>query len=130
MAEGLTYTVYDAEKMAQADIYGAVLCELGEKYPEIVALSSDLAKSTRIGRFQDKFPNRFFNAGIAEQNMFGMAAGMAKAGLIPVFSTMAIFATMRAGEQLRTDICYQKLNCKIIATHSGTSFGPAGSTHH
>ena len=130
MSEGLTWTVYDADTMTQSEIYGEVLCKLGEENPKIVGLSADMAKSTKIGKFGDKFPDRFFNAGIAEQNMFGMAAGLAKAGLIPFVSTMAAFTAMRACEQVRTDICYQNLDCKIIATHGGTSFGPAGSTHH
>ena len=130
MAEGLTWTVYDANTMTQADIYGEVLCFLGDRNPKIVGLSADLAKSTKIATFAERFPDRFFNAGIAEQNMFGMAAGMAKAGLIPFVSTMAVFATMRAAEQVRTDICYQNLDVKIIATHAGISFGQAGSTHH
>ena len=130
MAEGLTWTVYDANTMTQADIYGEVLCFLGDRNPKIVGLSADLAKSTKIATFAERFPERFFNAGIAEQNMFGMAAGMAKAGLIPFVSTMAVFATMRAAEQVRTDICYQNLDVKIIATHAGISFGQAGSTHH
>ncbi len=107
-----------------------MLCDLGEKHPKIVGLSADLAKSTKIGMFGDKFPDRFFNVGIAEQNMFGIAAGLAKSGLLPFVSTMAAFATMRAGEQVRTDICYQNLDVKIIATHAGTSFGAAGTTHH
>ncbi|MBI9085215.1 MAG: transketolase family protein [Desulfobacterales bacterium] len=130
MSEGLTWTVYDADTMTQAEIYGEVLCRLGEEYPNIVGLSADLAKSTKIGKFGDKFPERFFNVGIAEQNLFGMAAGMAKSGLIPFVSTMAVFAAMRACEQVRTDICYQNLDCKIIATHAGSSFGQAGTTHH
>ena len=130
MTEGLTYTVYDADTMTQAEIYGEVLCKMGEENPKIVGLSADLAKSTKIGKFQKKFPNRFFNVGIAEQNMFGVAAGLAKAGLIPYVSTMAAFTALRGVEQVRTDICYQNLNCKIIATHAGTSFGSAGSTHH
>ena len=130
MSGGLTWTVYDADSMTQREIYGKVLCELGEKHPEIVGLSADLAKSTKIGAFGDKFPDRFFNVGIAEQNLFGVAAGMAKAGLIPFVSTFSAFASMRAGEFVRTDICYQNLNCKIIATHGGTSFGTAGTTHH
>ncbi len=130
MTEGLTYTVYDADTMTQAEIYGEVLCKLGEENPKIVGLSADLAKSTKIGKFQQKFPDRFFNVGIAEQNMFGVAAGLAKAGLIPYVSTMAAFTALRGVEQVRTDICYQNLNCKIIATHAGTSFGSAGSTHH
>lgn len=127
---GTTWTVYDANAMTQAEIYGHVLCELGAQYPEIVGLTADLAKSTKIGIFGDQFPERFFNVGIAEQNLFGMAAGMAKAGLLPFVSTMAAFASMRACEQVRTDICYQNLNCKIIATHGGISFGTAGSTHN
>lgn len=127
---GTTWTVYDANTMTQAEIYGTVLCELGEKYPEIVGLSADLAKSTKIGLFGAKFPDRFFNVGIAEQNMFGMAAGLAKSGLLPFVSTMAAFTAMRGLEQVRTDICYQNLNVKIIATHGGVSFGAAGTTHH
>lgn len=130
MTEGITWTVYDADTMTQAEIYGEVLCRLGEENENIVGLSADLAKSTKIGKFGDKFPDRFFNVGIAEQNMFGMAAGLAKAGLTPFVSTMAVFTSMRALEQVRTDICYQNLNCKIIATHGGTSFGQAGTTHH
>lgn len=127
---GLTWTVYDADKMTQAETYGAVLCELGKSHPEIVGLSADLAKSTKIGMFGKQFPDRFFNLGIAEQNMFGVAAGLAKAGLTPFVSTFSSFASMRAGEFLRTDVCYQNLNVKVIATHGGTSFGSAGSTHH
>lgn len=127
---GLTFTMLDATNLSTTEFYGKVLCELGEKYPEIVGLSADLAKSTKIGMFGDKFPNRFFNTGIAEQNMFGIAAGMAKAGLVPFVSTFAIFASMRALDQVHTDICYQNANVKIIATHAGLSFGQAGSTHH
>ena len=130
LTEGMTWTVYDADGLTQREIYGHVLCDLAAHVPEIVGLSADLAKSTKIGAMGDKFPDRFFNVGIAEQNLFGVAAGLAKAGLIPFVSTFSVFATMRAGEFLRTDICYQNLNCKIIATHAGTSFGPAGTTHH
>lgn len=130
MTEGLTWTVYDADTMTQAEIYGEILCKLGEENPKIVGLSADLAKSTKIGKFGEKFPERFFNAGIAEQNMFGMAAGLAQSGLIPFVSTFAAFTAMRSLEQVRTDICYQNLNCNIIATHGGTSFGQAGTTHH
>jgi transketolase len=130
MSEGLTWNVYDSDKLSQREIYGLVLCELGERHPEIVGLSADLAKSTKIGTFGDRFPERFFNFGIAEQNMFAVGAGLARSGLVPFLSTFSAFASMRACEFLRTDICYQNLNCKIIATHGGTSFGPAGSTHH
>ena len=127
---GTTWTVYDANKMTQAEIYGRVLCELGETHPAIVGLTADLANSTKIGLFGEKYPDRFFNVGIAEQNLFGVAAGLAKSGLLPFVSTMAAFVSMRACEQVRTDICYQNLNCKIIATHGGISFGTAGSTHN
>ncbi len=127
---GTTWTVYDANTMTQAEIYGSVLCDLGDKHSNIVGLSADLAKSTKIGLFGDKFPDRFFNVGIAEQNMFGIAAGLAKSGLLPFVSTMAAFTAMRGLEQVRTDICYQRLNVKIIATHGGVSFGAAGTTHH
>jgi transketolase len=127
---GLTYTMLDATNLSMTELYGNVLCDLGEKHPEIVGLSADLAKSTKIGIFAEKFPERFFNLGIAEQNMFGIAAGMAKAGLVPFVSTFAIFASMRALDQVHTDICYQNLNVKIIATHAGLSFGQGGSPHN
>lgn len=127
---GLTYTVIDAAKLSTSEYYGKTLCELGAKHPEIVALSADLAKSTKIGLFGEEFPERFFNVGIAEQNMFGIAAGMAKCGLVPYVSTFAIFTSMRALDQVHTDICYQNVNVKMIATHAGLSFGQAGTTHH
>ncbi len=130
MSEGLTWTVRDADKLTQAEIYGEVLSQLGEQNPKIVGLSADLAQSTKIGTFAERFPDRFFNVGIAEQNLFGMAAGLALSGLIPFASTFAVFTSMRAAEQVRTDICYQNLNVKIIATHAGVSFGQAGTTHH
>ncbi|NDI34978.1 transketolase family protein [Chengkuizengella sediminis] len=126
---GLTYTMQDTVSLSTSEVYGNVLCELGEKHPEIVGLTADLAKSTKIGFFQEKFPNRFFNVGIAEQNMFSIAAGLAKSGLVPFVSTFAIFTSMRALDQVHTDICYQNLNVKMIATHAGLSFGQAGTTH-
>ncbi len=130
MAGGLTYTALDSTSLSTAEIYGQALVELGEAHPEVVALTADLAKSTKIGEFQKKFPDRFFNVGIAEQNMFGVAAGMARAGLVPFLSTFSQFASFRSADQLHTDLCYQNVNAKVIATHSGTSFGQAGSTHH
>lgn len=126
---GLTYTMLDGTDLATAEVYGRTLVELAHQHPEIVGFSGDLAKSTKIGLLATEFPDRFFNVGIAEQNMFGMAAGMAKCGFVPFVSTFAAFATMRALEQLRTDICYGNANVKVIATHSGLSFGTAGSTH-
>jgi transketolase len=116
--------------MSAREIYGRVLAEMSKTDNRIVGLSADLAKSTAIAFFEKEQPDRFFNVGIAEQNLMGVAAGMAKMGLIPFASTFAAFASMRAAEQVRTDICYQNLPVKIIATHSGISFGAAGTTHH
>jgi len=130
MAEGMTWSVTDGDKLTQAEVYGEVLSQLGDRYPEIVALTADLATSTKIGRFGRKYPERFINVGIAENSMFGIAAGLALAGLKPVVSTFAAFSSLRSAEQVRTDICYQNLNVKIISTHAGISFGQAGSTHH
>ena len=127
---GLTYTMIETTNLSTAELYGKVLCDMGEKYQDIVGLSADLAKSTKIGMFAEKFPKRFFNMGIAEQNMFGVAAGMAKGGLVPFVSTFAVFTSMRGLDQVHTDICYQNLNVKMIATHAGLSFGQAGTTHH
>ena len=129
-AQGLTWTVEDADQMTQAEIYGAVITQMGQKDRRLVALTADLARSTKIGKFEEKIPERFFNFGIAEANMFAVASGLADAGLIPIVSTFAVFSSLRAAEFVRTDICYQKRNVKIIATHSGTSFGQAGTTHH
>lgn len=130
MAGGLSFTAVESTKLATAEIYGKTLCELGAEHPEVVALTADLSGSTKIGDFRAKYPDRFFNVGIAEQNLFGVAAGMAKSGLVPFASTFSVFASLRALDQVHTDICYQNVPVKIIGTHSGTSFGQAGSTHH
>ncbi|MDR0784365.1 MAG: transketolase family protein [Treponema sp.] len=127
---GTTWNCYDSATMTAREIYGRTLAEMGKANDRIVALTADLAKTTAIVHFANAFPERFFNVGIAEQNMFGIAAGLAKTGLIPFASTMAVFACLRAGEQVRTDIAYQNLPVKIIATHAGVSFGHAGTTHH
>ncbi len=127
---GMNYTAAESTKMATSEIFGKTLADLGREHPEVVALTADLAKSTKIGEFLKVAPERFFNVGIAEQNLYGIAAGMARAGLVPFASSFSVFASMRATDQLHTDICYQNLNVKIIGTHGGTSFGQAGSTHH
>jgi len=127
---GTNWNAYDAATMAAREIYGRTLAELGEHNDKIVGLTADLEKTTAFIHFAEAFPDRFFNVGIAEQNMIGIAAGLAKAGLIPFASTMAVFASLRACEQVRTDVAYQNLPVKIIATHSGISFGHAGTTHH
>lgn len=127
---GLTYTMLDATNLSTTELYGKALCELAEEHANVVGLTADLGKSTKIGVLGEKFPERLFNAGIAEQNMFGMAAGMAAVGLVPYASSFAVFTSMRALDQVHTDICYQNLNVKMIATHAGLSFGQAGTTHH
>ncbi|MBR1747978.1 MAG: transketolase family protein [Clostridia bacterium] len=110
--------------------FGKELCVLGETNDKIVGLAADLAGSTKVNLFGAKFPDRYFNVGIAEQNMFGIAAGLAKCGYIPFATTFSVFASLRALDQIHTDICYQNLNVKIVGTHGGTSFGTGGSTHH
>jgi transketolase len=131
MPEGLSWSVYDLSKeLTQAEVYGKVLVELARENKNIVALTADLARSTKIGVFFDAYPERAFNFGVAEQNMMGAAAGFAISGKIPYVSTFGIFASTRAAEQVRTDIAYPKLKVRIIGTHAGVSFGQAGTTHH
>lgn len=130
LVTGTNWTCYDSSTMTAREIYGRTLAEMAKTDERIVALTADLEKSTALNKFSIVHPSRCFNVGIAEQNLFGAAAGMAKAGLIPFASTFAIMACLRGGEQIRTDIAYQKLPVKIIATHAGISFGHAGTTHH
>ncbi|MBQ1706956.1 MAG: transketolase family protein, partial [Clostridia bacterium] len=106
---GMVYTSLDTTKLSTAECYGLALCELGKEHPEVVALTADLAKSTKIGMFGKEFPERFYNVGIAEQNMFGIAAGLAKNGLVPFASTFAIFAAARSLDQIHTDIAYMNV---------------------
>ena len=109
--------------------YGEALVKLGQKNDKIVALDADLAHATMSATFAEAFPDRFFNAGIAECNMMGMAAGFAHTGYIPFASTFAMFAAGRAYDQIRNSICYPKLNVKICATHAGITVGEDGATH-
>lgn len=109
--------------------YGKVLAELGEERPEIVVLDADLSGSTQTARFAKVFQDRFFNVGIAEQDMMGTAAGLALGGMIPFASTFAIFATGRAWEQVRQTIAYGNLNVKIVASHGGVTVGEDGGSH-
>ncbi len=118
-----------ADKIATREAYGAALAELGEKYPNVVVLDADLAEATKTGVFKKKFPNRFFDCGIAEGNMMTVAAGIASTGKIPFASTFAMFAAGRAYEQVRNSIGYPHLNVKIGATHAGISVGEDGATH-
>ena len=103
--------------------------ELGKENENIVVLDADLATATKTSIFAEEFPERFFDMGIAEQNMIGTAAGLATCGKIPYASTFAVFAAGRAYDQIRNSICYPKLNVKICATHAGITVGEDGATH-
>ena len=130
MAGGFVYNAIDQTEISTAEIYGKTLADIIINDPKVVAVTPDLAKSTKLGDVLKVCPERVINVGIAEQDMFGVGAGMARAGMIPFMSGFSAFTSMRACDQLHTDICYQNVNAKIIATHAGTSFGQAGSTHH
>lgn len=118
-----------ADNIATRDAYGNALLTLGAENPNVVVLDADLSKSTKTADFGKKYPERFFNMGIAEANLLGTAAGLAAAGKIPFASTFAIFAVGRAFEQIRNSIAYPKLNVKIAATHSGITVGEDGGSH-
>ncbi|MEI8377341.1 MAG: transketolase family protein [bacterium] len=109
--------------------FGEALVELGAQNTNIVALDADLSCSTQTKMFADKFPDRFFNVGIAEQDMLSTAAGLSTCGKIPFVATFAVFATGRAYDQIRNGICYPKFNVKIIGTHGGITVGEDGATH-
>jgi len=118
-----------AEMLYQRDIYGQTLVELGRKNKDIVVLDADLSSSTRTSIFAKEFPERFFNFGVAEQNMLATAAGLASCGKIVFVSTFAIFATGRAWDQVRNTVSYNDFNIKIVASHAGITVGPDGSSH-
>lgn len=117
-----------ADKIATREAYGSALAEFGSD-SRIVVFDADLSKSTKTDTFKKKFPERFFNMGIAEGNMMAVAAGMAATGKIAFASTFAMFAAGRAFEQIRNSICYPKLNVKIGATHAGLTVGEDGASH-
>ncbi len=119
----------DIIKKATRESYGEALAELGDKYENLYVLDADLAAATKTGIFKKKFPDRFFDCGIAEANMMGVAAGLATTGKIPFASTFAMFAAGRAFEIVRNSIGYPHLNVKIGATHAGISVGEDGATH-
>jgi transketolase len=109
--------------------FGRALVDLGEKDPRIVVLVGDLSESTMVHFFAERFPERFIQVGIAEQNMCNVAAGLAAMGKIPYFATYGAFATCRAADQLRVTVAYTNLNVKIGGAHGGISVGPDGATH-
>jgi len=111
------------------DGYGNGLVELGATRPDVVVLDADLAKSTRTDWFQAKYPERFYDIGIAEQDMIGTAAGLSLGGKVPFATTYAVFVAGRAWDQIRTTVCYSNLNVKIAGAHGGISAGGDGATH-
>ena len=119
----------EVKKIATRASYGEALVELGREHDDVVVLDADLAAATKTGTFKKAFPDRFFDCGIAESNLMGVAAGLATTGMVPFASTFAMFAAGRAFEQVRNSIGYPHLNVKIGATHAGISVGEDGATH-
>ena len=118
-----------AENIATRAAYGEALAALGDQYPNLIVLDADLSGSTMSKKFADKYPDRFFNLGIAEANMTGVAAGLATCGKIVFTNTFAMFAAGRAFEQVRNSVAYPHLNVKVIGSHGGLSVGEDGATH-
>ena len=118
-----------SKKIATREAYGKALAELAKENENVVVLDADLSKSTKTADFKAVCPERFFNMGIAEGNMMGVAAGLSTCGKIPFVSTFAMFAAGRAFEQIRNSICYPKLNVKVCATHAGLTVGEDGASH-
>lgn len=117
------------KEKATRDAYGEALLELGKRRSDIVVLDADLSGSTKTVKFAKAFPERFFNIGIAEQDMIGTAAGFALTGKVPFASTFAVFAAGRAWDQIRMAVCYSNTNVKIVATHGGITVGEDGASH-
>jgi transketolase len=119
----------EIEMIPSRNGFGEGLVVAGEKNSNVVALSADLTESTRMEDFKEKFPERFFNVGVAEQNLVTVASGMAHEGKIPFVSSYATFSPGRNWEQIRTTICYNNVPVKIVGSHAGISVGPDGATH-
>ncbi|MCX6708005.1 MAG: transketolase family protein [Candidatus Woesearchaeota archaeon] len=117
------------KELATRAAFGDAIIALGKKDKRIVALTADLSESTKVSGFAEEFPDRFFQIGIAEQNMMNIAAGLSATGKIPFVATFAIFSSGRAWEQMRTAVCYANMNVKIIGSHSGLSNGGDGASH-
>ena len=118
-----------SKKIATREAYGKALAALANTNENVVVLDADLSKSTKTADFKAVAPERFFNMGIAEGNMMGVAAGLSTCGKVPFVSTFAMFAAGRAFEQIRNSICYPKLNVKVCATHAGLTVGEDGASH-
>ena len=119
-----------AEKVSTRDAYGEALVELGKQNKDIVVLDADLSVATRTEMFGKVYPERHFNFGVAEANMICHAVGLASCGKIPFASSLAVFATGRVWDQIRTSVCYPRANVKIVGTHGGITIGEDGATHH
>jgi transketolase len=117
------------ERVANRDGYGQGVLALAKENERILVLTADVAESTRVLAFKEQFPKRFIECGVAEQNMMGIAAGLALSGYIPFVSSYATFSPGRSWDQLRVSVCYSKANVKIIGAHTGISVGPDGATH-
>jgi transketolase len=117
------------QDLSLRESYGKTLVELGKENPDIVVLDADLSRSTMTKFFAGEFPNRFFDCGIAEQNMVGIAAGLAASGKIPFASTFAVFAPGRCFDQIRKSIAQPRLNVKLVTTHGGITVGEDGTSH-
>ena len=118
-----------AEKIATREAYGKALAALAEKYPDLVCFDADLAGATMTKYFKAACPERFFDMGIAEADMVGVAAGMSLCGFKPFVNTFAMFAAGRAWEQVRNSVAYPHLNVKVVGSHGGLSVGEDGATH-
>lgn len=114
---------------ATREAYGETLLDLGRRRKDIVVLDADLSGSTKTGKFAKEFPDRFFNMGVAEQDMIGTAAGLSLTGKVPFASTFAVFETGRAWDQIRLTVCYSNTNVKLVATHGGITVGEDGASH-
>ncbi len=119
-----------SQEVSLRDAYGKTLVELGKENPDVVVLDADLCKSTMTQFYADEFPSRCFDCGIAEQNMVGIAAGLAASGKIPFASTFAVFAPGRCYDQIRMSIAQPRLNVKLVVTHGGITVGEDGTSHH
>ncbi len=119
----------DLEQQPTRNGYGEALLELGASNEQVMVLTADLAESTRVLEFSQKYPERFVECGVAEQNMMGVAAGLALYGKIPFVSSYATFSPGRSWDQLRVSVCYSKANVKVAGCHTGVSVGPDGATH-
>src|SRR5208283_2289327 len=110
--------------------YGMTMLEAGGQYRDVIVITADMMSSFQTARFAESYPDRFFNVGVAEQNMAGIAAGLATCGKLPFINTFSCFASMRCLEMLRTDIAYPCLNVKVVGCNAGLAVGSGGTTHH